>query len=34
VAHPDGRVESSDGRSWPTKDAWIAQQRRNLRAAA
>ncbi|QZH74998.1 MAG: hypothetical protein JY451_15365 [Erythrobacter sp.] len=34
VAHPDGRVESSDGMSWPTRDAWIAEQRRNYRAAA
>lgn len=34
VIHPDGRVESSDGRSWATKDAWVEEQRRSLRAAA
>ncbi|RJY08794.1 hypothetical protein [Aurantiacibacter aquimixticola] len=34
VIHPDGRIESSDGRSWPSKDAWIAHRRRSLRAAA
>lgn len=34
VIHPDGRVESSDGRSWGSKDAWVDDQRRNHRAAA
>lgn len=34
VLHPDGRVESSDARSWSDKDAWIEDQRRNHRAAA
>lgn len=34
VLHPDGRVESSDGRSWSNKDAWIADERRAQRAAA
>ncbi|MGB3166978.1 MAG: hypothetical protein WBA68_09405 [Alteraurantiacibacter sp.] len=34
VAHPDGRVESNDGRAWPSRDAWIAEQRQTVRAAA
>ncbi len=34
VLHPDGRVESDDGRGWDNKDAWIAEERRNRRAAA
>ena len=34
VHHPDGRVESNDGRAWPDLDAWIAEQRRDYRAAA
>ena len=34
VLHPDGRVEVSDGRSWPNKDAWLAEERETRRAAA
>ncbi len=34
VLHPDGRVESSDGRSWGNKDAWVDEERRNQRHAA
>ena len=34
VIHPDGRVESNDGRSWADKDAWISEQRRMHLAAA
>ncbi|WP_340587958.1 hypothetical protein [Erythrobacter alti] len=34
VIHPDGRVESNDGRSWSTKDAWVTEERRARRAAA
>ncbi len=34
IIHPDGRVESNDGRSWANKDAWVEEQRRSLRAAA
>ena len=34
ILHPDGRVESSDARSWSTKDAWITEERRARRAAA
>lgn len=34
VLHPDGRVESSDGRSWPGKDAWLTDARKAWRAAA
>lgn len=34
VLHPDGRVESNDGRSWPSKDAWLDEERRARRRAA
>jgi hypothetical protein len=26
VIHPDGRVESSDGRCWDSADAWVADE--------
>ena len=28
VAHPDGRVECSDGRCWDSLDLWVGEQRR------
>ena len=31
VTHPDGRVECSDGRSWPDLDCWIMEERRRRR---
>lgn len=34
VIHPDGRVESSDGRGWDSKEAWLAAERRARRQAA
>lgn len=34
VIHPDGRVESSDGRGWDNEEAWLNQLRRDKRQAA
>lgn len=34
VLHPDGRVEGSDGGSWPDLASWIDEERREARQAA
>ena len=33
VIHPDGRVESSSGHSWPDEDSWVDSIKRTRRDA-
>ncbi|MGB3795783.1 MAG: hypothetical protein WA957_05710 [Alteraurantiacibacter sp.] len=34
IQHPDGRIESEDGRNWSSEDAWLTSQRREKRRDA
>ena len=34
ILHPDGRVETEDGRNWPHQDDWLQHERQRRRNAA